>query len=62
MHWFSNTTEEEKEDIERVQWCAVKLILNSDYSTYENALTQLNLQNLRDRREMLALRFAKNVH
>ena len=57
--WFSNITEEEKEDIERVQRCAVKLILNSDYSTYENALTQLNLQNLSDRREMLALRFAK---
>ena len=56
--WFSTITEEEKDDIERVQRCAVKLILKNEYQDYENGLLKLNLKNFTDRRQMLALRFA----
>ena len=57
--WFLSITEEEKEDIERVQAIACRIILKDNYSDYEDALSELNLQSLDDRREMLALRFAK---
>ena len=57
--WFSTITQEEKDDLERVQRCAMKLIMKEDDQTYEDALEKLKLQNLSDRREMLALRFAK---
>ena len=57
--WFSIITQEEKDDLERVQRCAIKLIMKEEYQTYEDALERLKLQNLSDRREMLALRFAK---
>ena len=60
--WFSTITQEEKDDIERVQRCAIKLIMKEEYQTYEDALEQLKLQNLSDRREMLALRIAKKMH
>ena len=50
---------EENEDIERVQRCAIRIILGSDYHTYEDGLKKLNLQNLDDRRKTLAIRFAK---
>ena len=56
--WFSAITQEESNDIERVQRCACRIILKEDYSDYETALTRLNLQNLSDRRKTLALRFA----
>ena len=57
--WFSTITQEEKDDLEKVQRCAIKLIMKEEYQTYEDALERLKLQNLSDRREMLALRFAK---
>ena len=56
--WFSSITEDEKDDIERVQRCAVRIILKNDYSSYKDGLSLLNLENLTDRREVLALRFA----
>ena len=33
--------------------------MKDNYSEYEDALSELNLQSLDDRRQMLALRFAK---
>jgi hypothetical protein len=56
--WFSAITNEEREDLERVQRVACKIILKDDYQNYNQALKQLNLQNLSDRRQMLARRFA----
>ena len=44
--------------VERVKKCAVKLILKNEYQDYEDGLLKLNLQNVTDRRQMLALRFA----
>ena len=57
--WFSSITEEEKDDIERVQKIACKIILKDSYQTYEQALLKLNLQTLTDRRLMLAKRFSQ---
>ena len=57
--WFSSITNEERENIERVQRVACKIILKDEYENYEQALKKLNLQNLSDRRQMLAVRFAE---
>ena len=57
--WFSNLTEEEKDDIERVQRVALKIIMQEKYICYEQALKNLNLDTLQERRLMLAERFAK---
>ena len=56
--WFSSITNEEREDIERVQRVACKIILKEDYRDYQQALEALNLQSLSDRRQSLAKRFA----
>ena len=56
--WFSSITMEEREDIERVQKVACRIILKDDYSGYSEALKSLNLSSLSDRRQMLAKRFA----
>ena len=56
--WFSSITNEERENIERVQRVACQIILKDDYTNYIQALKTLNLQNLSERRQMLAERFA----
>ena len=38
---------------------ACKIILKDEYQSYNEALEKLNLQNLSDRRQMLARRFAE---
>ena len=52
-------TLEESEDLERVQKIACKLILNKDYTSYEEALQTLKIDTLKDRRMKLATKFAK---
>ena len=46
-------------DIERIQKSAVKVILKDKYTSYKKALSELNLEPLSKRREILCLRFAK---
>ena len=58
--WHSSLTEENKENLERVQKAAVRLILGRDYENYEDALDKLNLQSLEERRRHLSLKFAEN--
>ena len=58
--WTFNITEEESDDIERVQKIACRVILKENYTSYDNALTVLNLQVLAERRKMLCERFAIN--
>ena len=48
--WNSSITENEKNDIERVQKVACKLILKNNYENYDTALEQLKLTRLSDRR------------
>ena len=57
--WFSSITEEESEDLERVQRNACKIMLGIHYTGYEEALERLNLDTLKDRREKLALKFGQ---
>ena len=57
--WTFNITKAEVNEIERVQKVACRIILQDDYSSYENALETLNLDNLKDRRKKLSINFAK---
>ena len=51
-------TDENKQDLERIQKSACKIILKNKNIEYERALQFLNLDNLNDRRETLCQRFA----
>ena len=56
--WQSSLSQENANDLERVQKSALKIILNWSYKSYEQSLAQLDIQTLNDRREMLCLNFA----
>ena len=57
--WHFNITEEKSTDLERVQKVACKIILQDDYISYDHALEILNLDTLKERRNLLCLKFAK---
>ena len=57
--WNSSLTLENEQDIERIQKVAFKIILKEQYKNYHNALNILELDTLKDRRDMLSLVFAK---
>ena len=56
--WQGSVTLTEKNDLERVQKCAVRIILGSNYSSYSEALMLLSLESLESRRMKLCLNFA----
>ena len=56
--WFSAIRNEERDQLERVQKLACRIILKDDYNNYTQALHSLDLLSLSDRRQMLAKRFA----
>ena len=58
--WHPMLTLENITDLERVQKSALKIILQNEYSTYEEALEKVMLSKLSDRREKLCVKFAKN--
>ena len=57
--WHSSLTVTDRQDLERIQKAAVKVILGKEYVGYDQALTVLNLESLNMRREAMALKFAK---
>ena len=57
--WYYTRSEEAVSDLERVQKVACKIILQDDYTSYEEALDDLDLQPLRERRDQMCLNFAK---
>ena len=59
--WHSSLTKENKDDLERVQKTALRVILGERFKTYKNALDLLDLQTLDERREQLCLNFAKRA-
>ena len=58
--WHSSLTKRNESDLERVQKAALRVILKEKYQNYSDALSALRLKSLKDRREELCLRFAKN--
>ena len=58
--WHSSLTAKNRRDLERVQKCAVRVILGNNYSTYKNGLQKLKMEILNKRREPICLKFAKN--
>ena len=56
--WNGSLTHKEINQIERVQKCALHIILGQAYSSYEDALSVLDLDSLEDRRTHLSLKFA----
>ena len=56
--WHSSLTEKNKNDLERVQKSAFKIILGDRYKSYKKSLIELDLATLEERRESLCLNFA----
>ena len=55
-------TQENIDDLERVQKCALKIIFEEKYKEYKKALDKIDLETLAERRKALCLSFAqKNV-
>ena len=57
--WNSSLTEENINDLERVQKSAMKIIFDTKYKGYENSLKTLDMDTLANRRSKLCLEFAK---
>ena len=57
--WHSSLTQDNINDLERVQKSALKLILQENYQSYKKALIKLDIETLEDRREQLCLNFAR---
>ena len=57
--WNSGLTEENKNNLERVQKTCLKIIYRENYQNYSSVLKTANLMSLSDRRKKLCLKFAK---
>ena len=57
--WHSSITKGEQIEIERVQKCALRIILKEHYTSYDSALKICGLETLKARRTHLCLSFAK---
>ena len=57
LQWHSSLTKTNRNDIERVQKAAVKVIMGKLYTTYKNGLEYLKIDTLDKRREKLCLHF-----
>ena len=57
--WHSSLTDENKNDLERVQKSAMKVIMGERYKGYQKTLNDLDIETLDERRERLCLRFAQ---
>ena len=57
--WHSRLTEENSNDLERVQKSAMKIIFQDKFNGYQNCLNKLDLPTLVERREQLCLSFAQ---
>ena len=57
--WHSSLTKDDCDDIERVQKAAMRLIMGNRYQGYKQALEHMKLDSLKERRDKMALSFAK---
>ena len=58
--WHNRITEENINDLERVQKNACRIILGNKFENYEKSLKLLDLDTLKERREKLSLKFGQN--
>ena len=58
--WHFGLSQKNRRDLERVQKCALRVILGKRYTSYSEALSKLDIESLDARRKSLCLRFAKN--
>ena len=56
--WEPGLTKEQSKQLERVQKCALYIIMGNDYTNYDNAVNYLGSKKLSDRRSNLCLSFA----
>ena len=57
--WHSSLTQKCRNKLERVQKSALRIVMGSKYKNYSDALKELNLQTLDERRQSLCVKFAK---
>ena len=57
--WHSSLTSKNRNDLERIQKSAMKIILGDRYLSYEEALEQLGLETLEKRRDQMCLKISK---
>ena len=53
--WHFGLSGKNRNSLERVQKSALRVILGESYTSYNNALKELNIDSLQDRRETLLL-------
>ena len=58
--WHFGLSQKNRNDLERVQKCALRVILGKRYTSYREALSKLDIESLDARRKSLCLKFAKN--
>ena len=58
--WSGDLSRKNCEDLERVQKTVCRIILGHKPGSYEEAIEQLQLEALEDRRALLCLKFARN--
>ena len=59
--WAAGLSKGESRQIERVQKCALSIILGPEYTTYENALDELDIKRLETRRIDISTKFASKA-
>ena len=59
MLWHFGLSKKNINSLERVQKSALRVILGEKYTSYKNALKELQIDSLQDRRESLCIKFAK---
>ena len=59
--WQGAITQEDKNEIERVQKAAHHIVLGGQYVSYKSALKYTGMESLESRREKLCLKFAKKA-
>ena len=57
--WHSSLTQDNIDDLERVQKSAFKIMIKNKYNTYKDTLNILQMETLLNRREQLRLQFAQ---
>ena len=59
--WTPGLTKAESYQIERVQKCALHVIMGDSYLSYDHAVAFLEVEKLSERRPRLCLNFAKRL-